>query len=282
MALLAEHSSLEFVKALYLGDPGSGKTGSLAALVTAGYRLRIFDFDNLLGSLVQYVLKDCPELIGNVSFQTFTDKMEGPLMPVTMVGGNARVMPFAKGVPDAFVKALKQLTKWKTEDEDFGDPGAWGPDTVLVIDSLTNLGQTALRYAMAMNPMAKDGRTYFGTAQSLVLNVLQLLFSEQMRTNVLVLAHVDYRENELEIIKGFPRTIGAALNTQVAIYFNCVLLAQKRGEGSNIKRTIKTNSTGVVDLKNPVSFKIADELPLETGLATFFSTITGKEPNAKL
>jgi hypothetical protein len=59
-------------------------------------------------------------------------------------------------------------------------------------------------------------------------------------------------------------------------------MAQKRGEGTQIKRTIKTNSTGVVDLKNPVSFKIPDELPLETGLATFFQTVTGHTPNAKL
>ena len=37
-----------------------------------------------------------------------------------------------------------------------------------------------------------------------------------------------------------------------------------------------------MNLKNPISFKIADELPLETGLATIFETITGHKPNAKL
>ena len=79
---LAGHSSLKFVKALYLGDPGSGKTGSLDALVGAGYKLRIFDLDNLLGSLTQYVLKNHPSLIQNVSYQTFTDKMEGKDVPV--------------------------------------------------------------------------------------------------------------------------------------------------------------------------------------------------------
>lgn len=282
MPSLAEHSSLEFVKGLYLGDPGAGKTGSLDSLVAAGYDLRIYDYDNLLGSLVQQILHRHPELLGRVSYQTFTDKMEGKDIPVVMVEKNARVQPFTKGTPTAFVNGLKQLTRWKTEDEDFGDPGTWGPDVVLVLDSLTNLGQAALRYAMVMNPLAKDGRTFFGTAQSLVLNVLQLLFSEQMATNVLVLAHIDYRENELELIKGFPRTVGASLNSQVGIYFNSIFLAQKVGEGTHIKRTIKTNSTGIIDLKNPVSFKIADELPLETGLATIFETLTGRKPNAKL
>jgi hypothetical protein len=281
MPSLAQHSSLEYVKALYLGDPGSGKTGSLDSLVGAGYQLRIYDYDNLLGSLTQYVLRNHPDLIDNVRFQTFTDQMEGKAMPVTMIGNSMRVAPFAKGVPTAFVKGLQQMTRWKTEEEDLGDPGSWGKDTVVVIDSLTNLAQAAYRYAMAMNPAGKEGQVFYGIAQSLVLNTIQLLFSEQMATNVLVLAHIDYRENEFEIMKGFPRSIGQALNSQIAAYFNCVLLAQKTGQGQNIKRTIKTNSTGVVDLKNPVSFKVDDELPLESGLATFFKAVTGYSPADK-
>ena len=113
------------------------------------------------------------------------------------------------------------MTRWRTEDEDFGDPGTWGEDTVVVIDSLTSLSQAAYRYAMAMNPMAMDGRTYYGTAQSLqILNPPDApSFSEQMAVNVIVIAHIDYRENQLEIIKGFPRTVGEALNSQVGGYF---------------------------------------------------------------
>jgi len=207
--------------------------------------------------------------------------MEGKDMPVVMIGNSMRVPSFAKGVPTAFVSALKQLTKWKTSDEDFGNPGSWGKDHIIVIDSLTNMAQAAYRYAMAMNPGGREGQVFYGVAQSLVLNTIQLLFSEQVATNVLVLAHIDYRENELEIMKGFPRSIGQALNSQIGAYFNCVLLAQKSGQGTSIKRLIKTNSTGIVDLKNPVAFKVADELPLETGLATYFKAVTGYTPAEK-
>lgn len=276
---LAQHSSLEYVKGLYLGNPGAGKTGSLVSLVRAGYNLRIYDMDNLLGSLTQQVLRHCPERIGQIKYQTFTDKMMGSSTPVIMIGNSMRVLPFTSGTPTAFVNCLNQLTKWKEPGgEDLGDPGKWGKDTVLVLDSLTSLSQAAYRYAMAMNPSGKEGQTFYGVAQAMVLNTIQLLFSEQVATNVLVLAHVDYRENEAEIIKGFPRTIGAALNSQIGAYFNAILLAEARGQGANVKRVIRTNSTGIIDLKNPVSFKVDDELPLETGLATFFKAVTSYSP----
>lgn len=278
MPSLSTHQSLDYVKGLFLGDPGAGKTGALEGLVAAGYKLRIYDFDNLLGSLVQYTLRNNPELIGNVSYQTFTDKMQGPLVPAMMIGGSQRVLPFVSGTPTAFVDALKQLSYWKVGEEDFGDPGKWGKDTVLVVDSLTNMSQAAYRYAMSLNPMGKEGQVFYHTAQQLIMNVIQLLYSKQMATNVLVLAHIQYRENEMEIIKGFPRSIGAALGDQIGAYFNCILLAKTEGQGKQIKRTIKTNSTGVVDLKNPVSFKVDDELPLENGLATFFKAVTGYSP----
>ena len=278
MTALSQHQSLEYVKMLYMGNPGSGKTGSLTGLVAAGYKLRIWDFDNLLGSLVQYVGHVCPEKIGNVSFQTFTDKMKGLDTPVVFAGKSVKVMPFVDGTPDAYVRALKQLNHWKSGDEDLGKPGDWGSDTVIVIDSLTNAAAAAFRYAQAMNPAAMDQQTYYNTAQQLVMNMITLLFSEQVRCNVIVLAHLDYRENEFEVIKGFPRAIGRALNNQIGAYFNVVCLAEASGSGNNVKRVIRTNSTGIVDLKNPVSFKIPDSLPLETGLATIFKTITNRTP----
>jgi hypothetical protein len=279
MASLANHNSLSLVKGLYLGNPGSGKTGSLDSLVRVGYKLFIYDFDNLLGSLVQMVLRNNPEKISNVHYQTFTDKMKGTAVPIVMNGNSMKVLPFTDGVPKAFVGALGQLTRWKTEEDgDLGDPAKFGKESIVVIDSLTNMSSAAFRYAQAMNPAAKEGQTYYFAAQQMILNVITLLFSEQFSTNVLVLAHLDYRENEIEVIKGFPRTIGSALKDQIAAYFNCVLLAEATGSGSSVKRVIRTNSTGIVDLKNPVSFKIPDTLPLETGLAQFFKAVTNYSP----
>lgn len=280
MPTLDEVESLQYVKGLYLGDPGSGKTGSLVSLVKAGYKLAVFDLDNLIGPLAQQVRQQCPDKIKNVHVQTFTDKMQGSQTPVTMIGNSMRVLPFTSGTPEAFTKCLGQLSRWKAGEEDLGDPGKLGPDWIVVVDSLTNLAQAAFRYAYAMNPAGKEGQTFYGIAQAMVLNTIQLLFSAQMGTNVLVLAHIDYRENEVEILKGFPRTIGAALNSQIGGYFNCILRAVATGQGKNVTRVIRTNPDGIVDLKNPVSFKVENELPLNTGLATFFEAVTDRKPGS--
>lgn len=269
MPSLEQHPSLELIKGLYLGDSGAGKTGSLASLVKAGFKLRVYDFDNLLGSLVQYVNLTCSENVGNVAFQTFTDKLKGTSTPGMMQGKVLKVMPITDGVPKAFANAMTQLNHWKTDDEDLGSPATWGADTVVVIDTLTTLAQAAFRYCEALNPLALEPQATYFAAQRMVSNVLALLASEQFATNVLVLAHLDYSENQYNLMKGFPRAIGSAMRTQIAPFFSVVLMAEDQ-------KWIRTRSTGIVDLKNPISFKVDEKLPLETGLATFFKTVLGK------
>ena len=156
MPSLATLATTQLVKGLYLGAPGSGKTGSLTSLVKAGYKLRIYDFDNLLGSLIQFARRECPDKLENVIAQTFTDRLKGVPVPAMMIGGYAKVLPFIDGQPTAFIDGLKQLSYWKTESEDLGNPSEWGRDTFVIIDSLTSLSESAFRYAQALNPAGKD------------------------------------------------------------------------------------------------------------------------------
>lgn len=270
MPPLDQHPSLELVKGLYLGDSGGGKTGSLASLVKAGFKLRVLDFDNLLGSLVQYVKLTCPENLKNVAYQTFTDKLKGTSVPGMMQGKVIKVMPISDGTPTAFSRAMTQLNHWKTDDEDLGVPGTWGADTVVVIDTLTTMSTAAFRYCEALNPLAMEPQSTYFAAQRMITNVLALLASDQFATNVLVLAHLDYSENQYNIMKGFPRAIGSAMRTQIATFFNCVLLAEDQ-------KWIRTKSTGIVDLKNPIAFRVEEKLPLETGLATLFAALTSTQ-----
>ena len=41
MPPLSESTASHFVKLMYIGDSGTGKTGSLASLAAAGYKLRL-------------------------------------------------------------------------------------------------------------------------------------------------------------------------------------------------------------------------------------------------
>lgn len=265
-----EHPSLSLVKGLLLGDSGSGKTGSLASLVSIGYKMRVYDFDNLLQVLINQVRHDSPDLIHNLSYQTFTDKIKIPSVPVGMIEKAQRAMPFTDGTPTAYVNALKQLDYWRDGDEDLGKPGEWGPDSIVVIDTLTSMAQAAYRYAVAMDPMGKDGRVHYKTAQDLVMNALALLASKQFNTNVLLLAHIDYDKDHLGMTKGFPRSIGAAINSVIAGNFNCVLRVENN---DGVNRYIRTNASGIVDLKNPVAFRVKERYPIETGMADFFAAV---------
>lgn len=279
MPRLDAHDPSTFVKGLYLGNPGAGKTGSLDSLVGAGYRLYFYDFDNLLRPLISAIQHNNPDKMGNVLVQTFTDEIEIPAAIASMNGQQMRINPFTKGHPKAYQNALKQLTKWNTpEDGDLGDPGKFGHDSIVVLDSLTQMSLCAYRYCQAFNPAAKEGQTHYFNAQQLVLNCISKLFSEQFATNVLVLAHVNYRENEFEIVKGFPRSIGSALNDQIGGFFNTILLAEVQGQGAGLRRVIRTKSNGIVDLKNPAHFDVPEIVPLESGLATIFEAITNRRP----
>lgn len=270
MPTLDDHPSLQYIKGLYVGDAGSGKTGSLASLVKAGYKLRVYDFDNLLGSLVSYAKLTAPENLKNVAYQTFTDKLKGIDNPGMMQGKVLKVMPFADGQPTAFPRALKQLNHWKVGEEDLGVPGTWGSDTIVVIDTLTTLATSVFRYCEYLNPLALEPQATYFAAQRMLIQVLALLASDQFATNVLVLAHLDYSEDQNNLVKGFPRAIGSALKTQISPFFNVVLMAEGQ-------KYIRTKSTGIVDLKNPIAFRVEERLALETGLATFFAAVLNQK-----
>ena len=265
MPSLADHQSATTTKMLLMGDSGSAKTGSLASLVRAGYRLRILDFDNGLDSLVQQVKATAPECLSNVSFVTLRDKMKASPMG-----------PVIDGQPKAFITALNLLDNWKEPDgTDLGKPSGWGADTVLVIDSLTMMSDAAFAWANFMNPGAKDRRQIYGAAQEAIEHVIALLTGPGMATNVIVIAHTKYMDRPDGTTKGFPTAVGNALSPKLPAYFNSVALTSTSGAGQSLKRQIQTISTALIDLKNPASLKMPGALPIENGLSDFFRTVRG-------
>jgi AAA domain-containing protein len=259
---LSKHQSSEYTKLLLIGDSKSGKTGSLASLVKK-YKLRILDFDNGLDILAQIIRRDNPEALANVEFRSLRDKMKSsPLGPV--VDGQAT----------AYIEALKMLDHWKFEGTDLGSPAQWGPECVLVLDSLTLMGQAAMNFREPLVPRSRDGhydkRAVYGDAQSAIEKMISYLTSEWFKTNVIVISHIRYVENQDGTRKGYPSAVGAALSPQLPRFFNSVALAQTSVGG---KRQIQTAPTALIDLANPASFKMLPTLPIETGLAVFFETL---------
>lgn len=263
MPSLANHQSSDFTKLLLMGDSGSGKTGSLASLVCAGYKLRVLDMDNGLDVLAAAVKRQCPDKLGNVEFRTMRDKYK-----------SSPAGPVVDGQPRAFINALQMLDHWKFDTTDLGKPAEWGPDTILALDSFTFLSDAAFAWRDPLTPRSKDGkydpRMTYKDAQDAVESVLALLTSETFRTNVIVISHIRYVDNPDGTKKGYPTAVGSALSPTIPRYFNSVALCQTAPGG---KRTIQTVATGMIDLKNPAAFTMAPTLPIETGLADFFKTL---------
>lgn len=260
MPSLDNHQSSKFTKLLLIGDSGTGKTGSLAALANGGYKLRILDMDNGLDPLRVHVK---PEFRPNVEFVTLRDKRKA-----TGVGY------VIDGQPTAFRRSLEMLDHWKDESTDLGKPADWGPDTVLVIDSLTFLSDAAFDFRLPLVVRGKDdkfdNRMVYKDAQDAIANVLAGVTSEAFHTNVIVAAHIRYQTNPDGMMKGYPTSVGSALNAEIPRYFNSSALTTSKPGG---KRVIQTVGTGLIDLKNPAAFKMAPELPIETGLLDFFKTV---------
>lgn len=257
----SEHHSSDITKLLYLGHSGAGKTGSLTSLVKAGYKLRIVDTDNLLAPLIAYVRKECPDKLDNIEFESLRDKFKA-----TDQG------PMVAGSPKAYVGCLKLMTTWS----DGTIPAEWGPDTILVLDTLTTFSKSAFEWAKGLNPNAKDKRNWYWTAQQAISMNIDMLTSKGFNCNVIVIAHIKYLE-EGGVTEGFANTIGSALSPEIATGFDTVVLAETKGSGSSVKRVIRTVPTSLVKLKNPKPFTIEGELPLETGLATIFEKLKEKE-----
>jgi hypothetical protein len=261
MPSLAHHQSSEYTKLLIMGDPSTGKTGALTSLVAAGYKLRILDYDNGLDVLRQFVLKECPDKINNIEYRSIhEDWKAGPDGPEVA------------GTPKAFSTGIKMLSRWAYDGVDLGVPAHWGPDCILVIDSLSQFSDAAFNFRQYMAPPKQDKRAVYGDAQRGVNNTLQTLHGENFRTNVIIIAHIRYMEREDGTMKGYPISVGAALSPRIPSFFNSVALCQT----VNGRRTIQTLPTNMIDLKNPAPFAMAPSYPIGTGLAEFFRVLRDK------
>ena len=262
----ANHKSSNVVKLLLLGDAKSGKTGSLVSLVKAGYKLRILDLDNLLDFFILRLEDQCPDKMNNVDIRTLRDKRK-----MTAMG------PVIDGPPKAFIQAIQMLDHWKykegDEEIDLGKPSSWGPDTILVVDSLSRLCDAAYDWRDPLTPKGKSGesdaRATYGDAQDAVENTLAGLTSSSFETNVIVICHGTYMDLPDGTKKIFPQGVGQKLSPKIPQYFPSYIRYKNQGG----KRTIQLESDAMIDLANPRPSAIPKSLNVDTGLAEFFAAL---------
>jgi len=287
----------EPVKALILGDSGAGKSGSLASLVLAGYKLHILDLDkgvailrNLLSSPNSPYAKYAKEHNINVNELVYS-------IPLTekfkMVGG--RAVPLTA---QAWSKATGALEKFKIGELDLGNIGNWGLDTVLVIDSLTMLGFAALWNVQALNNRlgadfsGYDWQRDVGLAQSSMERLLQLLQSNNVNCHVVVISHITFVDDSKGVavapsrdpeapniqVRGYPSAIGRSLSQRLGRYFNNSFQVDIQGSGTGARRYIYTFPPSNILVKSSAPYALKQKYSIETGLAEIFAALRGQNP----
>lgn len=284
MPPLTEHPSRTRNRILLMGDSGSGKTGALASLVKAGYKLRIQDYDNNLDVLTKFLT---PEEYATVEYVTLTDKLKSL--------STGTVVP--DGTPNAIQRGQNLLDKWHYwhnaetnelvtkeppkevrsdwTEYDLGPVHSWSSDEILVIDSLTFHGHAAMRRELNINNRShtRAQRQDWGAAMDLQERTLQILEQDRYACQVIVNSHVKYVELDDNTRRPYPSALGSALPPNVGTYFNAMLLMDVRGTGSSVKRTIKTVPHQSFPLKNPDPHRVPAELDISDGLAKYFKIV---------
>jgi len=119
-----------------------------------------------------------------------------------------------------------------------------------------------------------DQRAVYYDSQKIIEKTLANIASDSFHTNVVVLTHIHYSEDETGVKRGYPKSVGSALSTWIGAYFNSLALCETTTGG---KRIIRTTSTPQVELKNPRPFEMMKEYPISTGLGQFFEVLKAKD-----
>lgn len=231
MPPFSTYEAQDRIKLLLLGNPKVGKTGLLATLANAGFKVRIIDFDNNLAIMNSYLQEGAEKLVDFVSLN-------------------------AKDV-NSWKKSIALTKKW----DDGSNPREWGTDTVLVIDSASFWTDNALEAARAKQ--SKDPRIDYYAAQNDIINEVASLTSKDYKCHLILITHWrDQLQKADEVYKSVPAFFGNNLPMEIPKYCNNVWgCSMKMGD----KRIIKTQSTlssEFLGCSHPKILKVEEEFDL--------------------
>lgn len=260
---MTEHESNSIVKAMLAADSGSGKTGALASLVDAGLKVRILDFDNGLSVLKGYVKNKA-----NLKNVHYVDKLQDEMK---LLAGRIGI----KKAP-AFQRAMDALDKGG--EPYWGAPipplDQWGPDCVLVLDSLTMAGRTSLQMVMEANAAGFKSPEiqHYGTAMENIEKWVQMLMSSAINCHVIINTHITGVDGDARL---YPDALGSKLPPKIGKHVDNLFGLRVKGG----QRVFLTRADGLLALKTSVP--MPETIPIDTGWTTIFELITGKKPGTK-
>lgn len=273
------------VRVLIQGRPKTGKTGALVALVEAGFKLRMLDFDANPEPLLTFASDEA--LDKRVDIVQLEDKMWD---------SSDGVVPMGK--PEAFSQALGLLKHWKYKNSDgtevdLGKPSEWGPDTILAVDSLTSLGAAAKNRAMVMLNKTRKNSNWrvWDFAQQDIRNTVKLMASAKTRYHLVILSHPKMigpempEEGDSDLEKAlktraaavvptrlYPDTPGKALSPTIGAEVPIILKSEIQEYHGKMRRMFDASPTTDTDSGAPVKGMTWPQ-PAETALLELFKAL---------
>ncbi len=280
----------EPVRTLLSGWPGSGKTGALAALANAGWKLRILDFDGNYEVLRHYVRPDA-----DVDIVTFED-------PIRM---GSRTMG-VDGVPTAFDNADRLLDRWRYKEGDtvvdLGASKQWGKDYIVCLDGMSGLTQACWNKAFVFTNASACGdmRRVYDFAANEQLAFIRRLTAASNGYHFICISHLkligppESQKNDETHIKEakrfageaiptrlYPTAVGSKLSYNIAGEFPTHIRAIVDDTSGRPKRMLQYLPTTEVDIKLPAHpDKLASLGKLEAadGLVKIFAALGHPAP----
>ena len=257
------------IKMLVLGESGSGKTGALASLLTAGYNVRILDADGTGEDLLRSLVPTAGDALAVLTLAEKFTPVNGMLLPLN---------------PDGWLRLCNALRKW------LGGVHTWTPRDVLVIDTLTTVGRLAYYHARktaGRESAAESGKLWqqdIGNAQALCIALMDMIHGEGVPCSVIVNCHINRtfsdgsRPTDLEYeqaraekrvihLGGYPVVIGAKAGIKVPIYFGTMLYL--RGTGPTA--LFHTTPIDGINVKTTAPCEVKRTYKQSTGLAELFA-----------
>jgi len=300
------------IRAVYLGQSGSGKTGSKAALICEGYKIRMMDTDK--GARILYNLLTNPKFpyaalikSRNIDLDTALDIIPIDLgMGVDLIrkeirtdDGKRRFVTNPVIKPhdsSAWERAVKLLQEWKDSKVNYGSITTWGDDVILDIDAFTSLARAAYYWVQDINNHLGeyDGFSYMrdvGGAQDRLLTLLEMLYDSSIKCNIIVTTHVEWVDETKGFAQspsamqlagktpnptGLPAAIGKALCDDIGRFFNDQIFAKIEGN----RRRIYTVPTSAVSTK--ASNFLEPSYDISTGMAEIFAALKNQPPPMEL
>jgi len=227
---------------LICGEPAAGKTGALAQLANAGYRLMIHDFDSNSSVIASYLKPGAADVYVN----------SYPIAKSTNVDLFGESNDASKQAYDAMAQFGKMLKHWKTKTEDLGPSSDMAAKDVIVIDSGTFLGELLLLASYEDKEVKRDLRSRYNVAGNYYGALLDRLTGPLVGASVIVLTHImqtgdkDDQGKIMGKARDIPVGVGEKFSKKMQTYFSDIWHLEV---GRDVKRSFKTAATDKASLR---------------------------------